>query len=195
MQVFQNQFRSRCPSLIWSAAARYSATAAFTPVDSITCQSGVAEYLAAALQIKTVPNFVLIRYAPVSKALPRAAQGSSRVSFLRTTGRQMPRSLPDYRNGDCSQQHKAEGYGINRGNICRSRRHCLCGRHKLARAQGVFLCLESRSKASARAGGRRRANGIDRRRWQAPWPCDSVTRGNETRGVAGQRPAPTQVRR
>jgi hypothetical protein len=40
--------------MIWSAAARYSATPLSFPIDSTTSQSGVAEYLAAALQIKWI---------------------------------------------------------------------------------------------------------------------------------------------
>ena len=48
--------------LIWSAAARYSATPLSSPIDSITSQSGVPEYLAPALQIKTLPKHVAARF-------------------------------------------------------------------------------------------------------------------------------------
>ena len=40
--------------LIWSAAPRYSATPLWLVIESIGKESGVAEYLAAALQIKTL---------------------------------------------------------------------------------------------------------------------------------------------
>jgi len=42
--------------LIWSAAARYSATPLWLVIESIGKESGVAEYFAAALQIKTPPK-------------------------------------------------------------------------------------------------------------------------------------------
>jgi hypothetical protein len=45
--------------LIWSAAARYSATPLWLVIESIGKESGVAEYLAAALQIKTAyPSYL-----------------------------------------------------------------------------------------------------------------------------------------
>jgi hypothetical protein len=42
--------------LIWSAAARYSATPLWLVIKSIAKESGVAEYLAAALQIEVPPT-------------------------------------------------------------------------------------------------------------------------------------------
>ncbi|HXU38083.1 MAG TPA: hypothetical protein VN937_17105 [Blastocatellia bacterium] len=41
--------------MIWSAAARYSAAPLWLVIESIGNESGAAEYLAAAFQIKTPP--------------------------------------------------------------------------------------------------------------------------------------------
>src|SRR6185369_17278204 len=74
-------FKVGCLSLIWSAAARYSAMPLSFPIDFIISQSGVAEYLAAALQIKTPTKVNLTRLLFLFVSLRRhflLRRGSSR---------------------------------------------------------------------------------------------------------------------
>src|SRR6185369_8390520 len=82
----KNRVVERCLSLIWSAAARYSATPLSFPIDSITSQSGVAEYLAAALQIKTSPT------APVTRPFrfSNTFSDNRALVFPRAPDRQQP---------------------------------------------------------------------------------------------------------